>query len=387
MIRCALLCLALAYLILPARPDATADWFTALTNGNLAQATRLLADTPALATAVRETDGATPLHLLAQSGSADALALAQRLVEHGATVQATDKAGNTPLHLARTRETAGWLLARGAAVNARNAAGATPLVARLDGWLHFSPDREMTLYLLDHGADPNLADQSGRTALLAALGVPGTADDLLQPFMEGFDLLRKMIPGIFRPSDASGDIAMLLLRRGADAKAVTKNGITTVIAAGAKGYLTETKALVAAGADPRAEAAGGYTALHLAAQAGNGTLVHYLIAQKLDPQKQAVGDITPLHLAAFRAQADAAAVLLKYGADANARTTSGNTPLHYACNLKIGGRENDTVRLLLAKGADPTPANGAGKTPRDNAVALGNTAQVSLLDRAITRKK
>lgn len=74
-------------------------------------------------------------------------------------VTATDKAGNTPLHLAakfNKGEICKLLLSKGADANAKNAAGLTPLheAALLDS-------REAWAALLDNGADCNVPDADG----------------------------------------------------------------------------------------------------------------------------------------------------------------------------------------------------------------------------------
>jgi ankyrin repeat protein len=45
----------------------------------------------------RDKDGQTPLHVASQAGPLD---IARMLIEHGAEVSAQDKIGQTPLHLA-----------------------------------------------------------------------------------------------------------------------------------------------------------------------------------------------------------------------------------------------------------------------------------------------
>ena len=70
---------------------------------------------------------------------------------------------------------------------------------------------------------------------------------------------------------------------------------------------------------------------------------------------------TPLHLAAFFAQPAAVALLLGRGADvaAVARNPMQVQALHSA----VAGRDTESVRLLLAAGADPDTRQHGGWTP------------------------
>ena len=69
--------------------------------------------------------------------------------------------------------------------------------------------------------------------------------------------------------------------------------------------------------------------------------------------------------------------LLKYGADINAKGCGGSTPLHRALRPKIGLRgsttesstTDDTVNVLLNKGAKTDVKDGQGQTPLEIAAA------------------
>ncbi|HEY3624891.1 MAG TPA: ankyrin repeat domain-containing protein [Terracidiphilus sp.] len=71
---------------------------------------------------------------------------------------------------------------------------------------------------------------------------------------------------------------------------------------------------------------------------------------------------TPLHLAAGFGTPQSVDVLLQHGAqvDAVSRNPQRNQPLHAALAL---GRNTETVRLLLAHGADPNALQVGGFTP------------------------
>ena len=79
---------------------------------------------------------------------------------------------------------------------------------------------------------------------------------------------------------------------------------------------------------------------------------------------------TPLHLAAAFGGPDATALLLEHGADVTQRSRNPmkNQPLHACIAL---GRNSETVRLLLAHGADINAIQAAGYTPLHQAAAAG----------------
>jgi ankyrin repeat protein len=76
---------------------------------------------------MRPSDGATPLHLIAQNGRAP---LGGYLISGGADVNAKDNSGSTPLHWAAQNghlAVAKILIEKGSDVNAKRGDGATPL--------------------------------------------------------------------------------------------------------------------------------------------------------------------------------------------------------------------------------------------------------------------
>lgn len=60
-------------------------------------------------------------------------------------------------------------------------------------------------------------------------------------------------------------------------------------------------------------------------------------------------------------------MLLEGGADPNSVDEDRDTPLHYACS----SGNVDIITMLLAKGADPTAADGLGRTPAERSTGPG----------------
>ena len=147
-------------------------------------------------------------------------ALAQRLLEAGASVQAQDREGSMALiHAARAGQSAmiKLLLDHGANINQRNIKGATPLfVAAENNRVRAAQD------LLDHGADVNLPGRSNVSALSAAAFA------------------------------GSGKIVDLLIARGADVQWQDSTGKTAVVYAAARGFAAIVESLLASGVDVNA---------------------------------------------------------------------------------------------------------------------------------------
>jgi len=87
---------------------------------------------------------------------------------------------------------------------------------------------------------------------------------------------------------------------------------------------------------------------------------------------------TPLHLAAGFGTPQSVDVLLQHGAqvDAVSKNPQRNQPLHAALAL---GRNPETVRLLLAHGADPNATQVGSFTPLFSAASAGRQDLVEML--------
>ena len=99
----------------------------------------------------------TPLHGAAFSENT---AVAALLLDRGAAVDAQDRGGNTPLHLADTPAVAALLLDRGADLTVRNYSGQTPLHTAA----RFNENPAVVALLLDRGTDATLRDDKNKLA-------------------------------------------------------------------------------------------------------------------------------------------------------------------------------------------------------------------------------
>jgi ankyrin repeat protein len=147
-----------------------------------------------------------------------------------------------------------------------------------------------------------------------------------------------------------------LLTNGAPVNATNQWGGTALQSAASRGSEQVVRLLLAHHADPSILNQDGETALGMACSHGRNLLVvTMLLDHKADPNR---GNPTPLQEAAFRGEDRIIDPLLQRGANINARGFDGAGALHWA----VDGRHENTVKLLLERGASPLMADDQGKT-------------------------
>jgi ankyrin repeat protein len=225
------------------------------------------------------------------------------------------------------------LLDYGASVDARDRFGARPLshAARF-GHL------PMVDLLLARGAPINARNLAGATALYVAAERGHTS------------------------------IAQRLIERGADVKLAGRSGISPVAAAAYAGDDAIVEALLGRGADERAPDETGKPPIVYAAAGARLDIVKRLLARNVDLNARYRNDLTLLMWAsgpdekAPEAQAiKVVSYLLDAGAHIDDRDDRGRTALMIAAE---GGRA-EIANLLLARGADPSLKDKAGKRAAD----------------------
>jgi len=171
------------------------------------------------------------------------------------------------------------------------------------------------------------------------------------------------------------DMARVLLRAGADAKAATREGITPLMLAAVNGSLPAVELLLEAGADANAVLPEGETVLMTAARTGRPEVLDALLRHGADlhAREKWYGE-TALMWAAAENHPEAVKVLVAAGADVNSRSSlldiqkrrNGQsilslgswTPLMYAARQGA----DDTVRMLASLGADLNLTDPDGAT-------------------------
>jgi ankyrin repeat protein len=276
------------------------------------------------------------------------LRLLRELIVRGADLNRA-VAGLTPL-LAATRdsysgrpESAMTLVTNGADARVADGEGNTPL-----HYAALSREAAVAAVLVDAGADLGAVNREG----LTPLGVACTAgNEVLVRFLLDRGAATdppRAVPALLAACSGADDLpglVKLLARHKAAVTACDRIGRTALHAAALHGHAEMVDALLAAGAAIDQRDANGVTATMEAARAGANRVL-----QRLMFRKPAVDVVDP----------------------------AGRTALSIACASRQANEE--TARLLLALGADPTRAANDGRKPIDHAVAGGRWPLVALLD-------
>lgn len=265
------------------------------------------------------------------------------LVAAGASPDARDRQGRTPLHEAVQcgRETAvRALMVAGANVTAVRKGGLTALhdAARLG---HV----KIAELLLDGGADPHAMSKSQRTAVTLAI-------EAYQPAILKLIMERGMIAKGSQKPDAAllprvaawdrPDIVEMLIQRGADV-----NDPIVLVRAAEAGWPDVVKCLLANGACVTS------AALCRAGVRGHGEVFDLLLSEGGADRGSDLEGVT-LHSAVLRGSYEMVEWMIKLGADVNARSDCTFERRSWGSALHLAAREGHgrIARLLIRSGAE-----------------------------------
>ena len=391
-----------------------------------------------------QADGATALHWAVHR---DDLEIAKLLIEAGANVNATNDFGVMPLSLACTNRNASMietLLKAGADSNAPLLTGETPLMTAAH-----AGDLDTVDVLLSHGADVNAKEPvREQTALMWALGEKHAAV-ALRLIEHGADIHAAttlgFTPLLFAAREGDLEAAKILLDAGADANTIAKPratqtytggrsnptakvGLSALHVAALRGHGDIAVLLLERGADPN-YAGPGYTPLHWTVgswetemngvngmkapkdhewdrmrgvQAGKLELVKALLDHGADPNALLEKNpsrygftvtstrpkgSTPFALAAMAGEADIMRMLADYGADPSLKPSNGLTPLMMAAGLRQHRAENvaseddllAAVKVAVELGADVNATDPGGNTALHGAAWIRSTKIIQFL--------
>uniref|UniRef100_A0A8C1K9A8 Ankyrin 2 n=1 Tax=Cyprinus carpio TaxID=7962 RepID=A0A8C1K9A8_CYPCA len=290
-------------------------------------------------------NGLNALHLAAKEGHMELL---QELLDRGSSVDSATKKGNTALHIASLAgqgEVVKMLVKKGADINAQSQNGFTPLyMASQENHL------DVVRYLLENGGNQSTGTEDGFTPLAIALqqGHNQVVSILLENDTKG----KVRLPALHiaaRKDDTKSAALLLQNDHNADVQSkmmvnrTTESGFTPLHIAAHYGNGNVATLLLNRGAAVDFTARNGITPLHVASKRGNTNMVHLLLDRGAQIDAKTRDGLTPLHCAARSGHDTAVELLLERGAPMLARTKNGLSPLHMAAQ----GDHVECVKHLL----------------------------------------
>jgi ankyrin repeat protein len=273
--------------------------------------------------------------------------------------QVRDRLDWTPLHYAAiygSNESVRILLDAGADPNARNKSQATPLIYA--AW-----SLERARMMVEKGGDVNAATSDGITPLWVAEATAECAQTVPWFLGKGADAKQVRANGVDHLTHVAGRgnsrVLQALLDKGADARHVTKSGDTAIDAAISLYTSENVSLLIKAGANVNVANTDGGTVR-------NGPI-------------ESTG-VTPLMDAAASGHIASVPALLQAGAKVNTQDNRKMTALMMA--VATDRARPETVRQLIAGGADVNLKDRNGETALDWARKFRNPEVLALLTKA-----
>jgi len=204
---------------------------------------------------------------------------------------------------------------------------------------------------LGEGYDINYAKSWGVTALMLAVDqhnvatvkllVESGANVNLADYDDQFTPLMVAVKNNYT------DISKMLVNKGANVNIKSREGISALHLAAARGNNEIVRLLFNRNADINAQTIDGWTPLMEAIYSNNTETAEQLIDKGADVKLKSDDDVTALMMASVRGQARIVEMLIKKGADVNGKDRRGKSSLSFA---KVNGHP-EIVELLKKAGA------------------------------------
>jgi len=159
-------------------------------------------------------------------------------------------------------------------------------------------------------------------------------------------------------------------------KPTTRDLVLAVIA----GEIDRVREMHAAGVSVAEPDQYGWLPIHRAAANDRDEIIRLLVGWGSPLESTGTEQWTPLHLASVSRSPRAVRALLEAGANIQARSVYGHTPLHLAVGPTVFEELLETVRVLVAAGADRNAADENGITPLDEARESGHAVLQRILE-------
>ena len=290
--------------------------------------------------------GQTPLHIAAATMNHKFMKL---LIALEADPSKTDNEGRTFLHVAATRGdfedvaretiTDIYRQCRGI-INAVNKRGHTPLHIAAATRNH-----KVFEWLIAIGADPNIKDNEGRKPLEVAL--EKKREDDIQP--EYTAEAKQKLQSLLYEAAANGKVKIvknLINKYPVDCNQANDEGQTPLFLAAANWRLKVVALLIAYGADPNKADDQGRTPLHIVTEYGHYQIVAQLLEHGADSNKADDQGRTPLYVAAIKGSDAVVQILLDHGAKVNTPSKVGE---YTALFVAVDNGHYGVVQLLCSQ--------------------------------------
>ena len=279
-------------------------------------------------------------------------AIAKRLIELGADINARNKQGETPLHIAvqvRSEEGIKLLNEEGADIKIKDIHGNSPLhYAAIAGQLEI-----VELLIKQWGYDIVTNKNNNNETVLhwaAKGGNPEVVDLLIR---QGINAETKDKSGnsSLHYAAKAGQlkvVKLLIEEWGSNINAKNNNNESALHHAAKKGHVTVARFLIKEGITIDSQNKHGYNPLSLAVENHHAAVINFLKEKGANIDTVDDEGRTPLHWAALQGHTTLIKQLKEQGANIEARDQDGYTPLH----LASGRAQMEAIKMLQKRGAD-----------------------------------